>query len=184
MSCEMSCEMYKFRDVVTREHHLTIKDLKNLNPGDELDVLIWDGNYEEYWIWDNAESEKPYDPREFYKSNRCKITYLHNLKWNIDIPNVGVIEHPIHLNLKPFIKETFCTWDSIEDDGKIHITSEYLPRGMDGIPKEWKAKHINWTDFPEETRIGWRGPIMLWEKLDSMPKVHYKQGFYGNSDEE
>jgi hypothetical protein len=35
-----------------------------------------------------------------------------------------------------------------------------------------KILELHWTNFPETTRVGWRGPIMLWKKLENMPDVY------------
>ena len=156
--------------------HLTIADVKNMKVGDQIEVVLWDGNFEEYWIWDNAKNEEAYDPKEFFKKNRNRFTYTGDMKWIMKDPENDV--HPIHLHLSDFIKETNWTWSAIEDDGFIHITSERIIDGekipKEKIPSEWKAKHIYWTEFPDSTRVGWRGPVMLWDKLSDLPQVYLK----------
>jgi len=172
-----SLEMYHFVHA-TKDQHLTLADIKHLNVGDALDVVIWDGNWEEYWAWEKAENLKPYSPEEFFTKNRHKLVYRGNLTWDIHFRFGEVIEHPVHLNTEHL--QTYCRWCAVDEkDGKIHITSEYLPRGQDKIPICWRAKHIHWTKFPETTRVGWRGPIMLWEKLKNCPQVYLQNGYYG-----
>jgi hypothetical protein len=155
-----------------KQYHLTIKDIKEMNIGDTFDVIIWDGNYDEYWIWTNAIDKKLYDPEIFYEQNKHTITYLGNMKWNIHFNFGEIIEHPVHLDTRE-LKDTYAKWAAIEDDGSIHITSEYLPQGVDMIPDGWKAKHIHWTEFPETTRVGWRGYVMKWNDIKDMPQVYY-----------
>jgi len=158
---------------LSKPYHLKINDIKKLRPGDELDVVIWDRNFEEYHIWENCKSEKLYDSKEFFKENRHKITYQGYIKWDIHFPYGETIQHPVHLNTSGL--ETNWEWYAIsQQDGYVNITNEILKSG-EIIPKHWKSKRIHWTEFPETTRVGWRGPIMLWEDLDKMPNVYYKK---------
>jgi hypothetical protein len=32
---------------------------------------------------------------------------------------------------------------------------------------------LKWNQLPPETRIGWRGPAILWEKLDRCPPIFW-----------
>jgi hypothetical protein len=41
-------------------------------------VIIWDANFEEYWIWDKANENKNYNPKHFFASNHHKIKYIGN----------------------------------------------------------------------------------------------------------
>jgi hypothetical protein len=169
-------ELYDFIEK-SKPEHLTIKDVKQLKVGNTIDVVMWDRNFEEYWIWNNGKYGILYDPETFFVANHNKITYLGNMEWNIHFRS-GDVTCPIHLDVSNL--ETYWRWVEInEKDGMIHITNEILNKG-EKIPDAWKPKHIHWTDFPETTRVGWRGSIMLWEKLKTMPKVYFVKDFYGN----
>lgn len=61
-------------------YSLTVGDIKKLNVGDSLDVIIWDPNFEENHIWDNCESNKGYDAKEFFQDSHCKLTVKSNLE--------------------------------------------------------------------------------------------------------
>jgi len=151
--------------------HLTLGDVKDLQVGDELDVVIWDRNFEEYWIWNKAVENQPYDPWKFFKANRHKVTYRGNMSWNIHFNFGEIILHPIHLNTENL--ETNWKWCAIDEtDGKIHIKTEIVKDGEE-IPEHWEEKHMHWTEFPDSTRVGWRGPMMFWKELENMPKVKY-----------
>lgn len=52
-------EIYEFIENC-KDKHLTLGDVEKLNVGDALDVVIWDRNFEEYWIWDNVKRGKNY----------------------------------------------------------------------------------------------------------------------------
>lgn len=173
-----STEMYQFiKD--SCQQHLTIEDVMKLEVGDELDVVIWDGNFEEYWIWTNAESSVAYNPEEFFRCNHHQLTYLGDMTWDIHFSFGETTTHPIHLDVSQL--ETNYTWYPIDEtDGKIHITNEIVNEGEEK-PSHWKPKHLHWTEFPKTTRVGWRGPIMLWDKLTDhkLGLVHNKKGHYG-----
>ena len=172
-------QMYKFINNCQADH-LTIADVKKLQPGDTLDVVIWDRNFEESWIWDNAENLKHYDPEIFFKNNRHQLTYCGDMDWKIKFNFGETIYHTIHLNVSHL--DTYWTWVAIDEkDGYIHITDESVRNGHK-IPEHWKPKHIHWSEFPETTRAGWRGPIMLWSKLKDMPQVYNEEGVYDDSD--
>jgi hypothetical protein len=161
-------EMYKFIKESSSEH-LTIADVKKLKPGDKLDVVIWDRNFEEHWIWDEAESEKLYNAEKFFKYNRANITYLGHMRWELHL-NYGDFKHPIHLDISNL--ETKRTWVTIDEkDGCVHLTNEIVKQGC--VPT-----HLHWSEFHETTRVGWRGPIMLWDKLKDMSQVYNKNGCY------
>lgn len=147
---------------------MTIEDILKWEIGHEADVVLWDRNFEEYWIWSNAEKEKLYDPKEFFRANRCKLTYKGNMVWDIHFDFGKTIEHPVHLDVTAL--PTNWTWVAIEEDGYVRITTESVNRKI--TPRR-KAIHMHWTEFSPETRVGWRGPIMLWEKLDSLDKVYH-----------
>ncbi len=163
--------MYPYINSCTSSH-LTIEDVMNWEVGHEADVVIWDRNFEEYWIWDNAEEEKLYDPKEFFRKNRHKLTYKGNMVWDIHFIFNETFEHQVHLDVAGL--PTNWTWCVLDDDGTINITSERLKEGEE-IPPERKPICMHWTEFPTSTRVGWRGPIMLWDDLDKYGKVYYKK---------
>ncbi len=163
----MAQEMYQYIES-KRPQHLTIADVKGLNPGDQLDVVIWDRNFEEYWIWsspqeEGAKNERAYDAQEFFKKNHHRLVYRGDMKWDIHFQFGEVFEHPVHVDTSKL--ETNWSWCAIADDGCIHITNEMVYVGEE-IPGHWKPKHMHWKEFADETRVGWRGPIMLWKDVD------------------
>lgn len=93
------------------------------------------------------------------------------MKWDIYFSYGETFLHPVHLDVSNL--KTNWTWAEInEKDGMIHITREIIKTG-EKIPTGWIPTHKHWTDFPETTRVGWRGSIMLWKHLSDLPKVFY-----------
>lgn len=149
--------------------HLTLADVLKLKKGDCLDVVIWDRNYEEYWMWNHAVPMQPYRPFEFYRANRHKLHYLGDYKWNIEFPFGETHPHPIHLWTGDL--QTKYVWFALENN-YIDTTAEMYPSFS--IPSDWEPvlKHVS--EFSPSTRVGWRGPIMLWKKLEKMSDVFYR----------
>lgn len=156
--------------------HLTLGDVKKLNVGDQLDVVIWDRNFEDYWIYGQAEKGRNYNPQDFFKYNHCKIIYQGNMEWDIDF-SFAVYRHCIELDTSSL--NIRWGWMPIEN-GNIE-TDEWIPSGNETIDS--KDKDLHWTTFPDTTRVGWRGPIMLWDKLKNMSQV-YSASFSSSSESE
>lgn len=179
MALQQPIEMYEFIDKFTKDKHLTIGDLLSMKNGDTREVVIWDRNFSEKWIFDYAINLKHYKPEEFFLKNKHKIVYKGDMTWDIHFNDGFMSNHPVHLDVTSL--DTFYHWVPLdENDGKIHITDEILPVGVDAIPAHWKAKHIHWKDFANTTRVGFRGPIMLWKDLKDMPMVYYHDTYSTN----
>lgn len=171
-------EMYEFIHK-SKPYHLTINDIKTLKPNSTLDVIIWDRNFEEPWIWSNAKKMQPYDPHIFFAENHHTLTYLGNMKWDLHFNFLTEEEkkcknkfvHPVHIDVSNL--PTNWTWVDIPDDGIINITRDIIGTGEKLGPN--KNKPMHWSEFPGSTRVGWRGPIMLWEHMKKMPQVYYDE---------
>lgn len=149
--------------------HLTLADINKLSVGDILDVVIWDRNYEEYWMWTKAVPVQLYSPEEFYKQNRHQLKYLGDYQWDITYPFGETHTHPLHL----WVGNLRTTWEWYElQDGWINVRQEYLA-SKQKIPIHWSPIHKHISEFEPATRVGWRGPIMLWSKLADKGKVFY-----------
>lgn len=168
--------MYKYIREASRDKHLTIADIKNLEVGEEFDCVLWDRNFEEYGIWNKVESEKLYKATKFFESNRVRIKYLGDMKWLLKM-DCGEFLHMIHI-----------------DTSKLHDKWKWMPLDSDQIlrlesncsrcSKNSKSKKgIKWKNLPTNTRVGWRGPMMLWKHLESAPKIYYEEGYYGSETE-
>ena len=151
-----------------KTNYLTLEDISKYNEGDVLDVVIWDCNWEEYDWWENIKPGK-YTPEDFFQGNKHRIIIgaPDKLSWTIDF-NFGKQIEPFHFNVEEYSKQnkmgTYRGWVELSDDGYIDIDSEIVKTGKK-IPKSWKAWHEHHSKFPKTTYVGWRGPIMLWDKL-------------------
>ena len=89
-------EMHDFINHI-KDKHLTIGDVKKMNVNDEFEVVIWDGNYQEYWIWGNAVNGKHYEPEEFFTKNKWKVIDKGNMEWDLHDSEGEIFRHPVHL---------------------------------------------------------------------------------------
>lgn len=153
----------------TRSKHLTLGDLKKWKKGETKDVIIWDRNFEEYGIWGGLKEEKTYKPAKFFKGNHHKIKYNGDFTWDITFEFGGTITHPVHLDIK---KEGTGWWWSPLDGEYIVLDTSYS-NGKITKKKKKKVVKKHHSEYRDDTRIGWRGPMMLWEHVESGEPVHY-----------
>ena len=130
-----------------RLYHLCIRDLEKFKPGDVIDVAIFDRNMEEYGMWDDIRPDTPLKAKEFFRFNHHQIRIIDNNNW-ILIMDGEEFDFPLHYNLKK--------------DGTIRIKNEIINSG-EQIPHGRKKFKINVSDLHPLTRVGWRGPVMLWK---------------------
>lgn len=161
-----SLEVYHFIEEC-KKFHLTKNDVEKLRPGDKIDVVIWDGNFEEYWIWEQPPGES-YLPEVFFSENRHQIVYLGDQTWTIEFNFGENINHPLHLYVESL------GWRSL-GNGKKHDCGVPNSGPYSWIIFEPEETKKHYDEFPPETRVGWRGPIMLWENLLKIKyKVHHE----------
>lgn len=145
-------EVYQGREMYAlinelRPRHLTIGDLKKLDVGDELDVVMWDYNFEEKSIWSNP-SDTPYPAEEFFSANRVKVKWCGNSKWEIMFYEDLRVIHDIEIALSDYI------WTSLYSNLDPNFVLE---------------------DLPDDIRVGWRGPMMLWKNLKNVGQIFYER---------
>lgn len=170
-------------------NHLTLGYYRKMSPGDVLDVVIWDRNFEEYGIWPDStkipyefKENTPYKATDLFGNNRAKILITNESiiatspceekvwcerefsprkTWRITYYDGESEDLSLELNLgdwpEMFNIEGDC-WYPINDQGDIILND----------------KKVNIADFPENVRIGYRGPIMLWKNIQSAPPLYWK----------
>lgn len=141
----------------TKKQHLTIFDLEKWKINETKTVAIFDRNFEEYFIWDDLSKYKIYKPRYFFKANKCKVTYRGNMVWSID--NFGDDECGRPVELDTAILNNGYKW--------MPVINNYVRCS--------KKPGYSCSFFPNNTRIGWRGPMMLWTDLVNGPDVYYAE---------
>jgi len=164
-------ECFDWYDMACDKFALKISDITKLQPGDKMDVLVLDRN-----VWDialNKKINKPgvsYNSEIFFQQNSG--TYVHNK----DLSG----------------KMVFC-WDDDEDEDENNFNHnfefdiEYKPNKWyplkNGVLPDkdpsgfcefpWQTEQ-HWTNFPVDTKIGYRGPMIPWSKLKEMSNIYWK----------
>jgi hypothetical protein len=148
-------DVYEFIDSCIDEH-LTLGDVKDLATGAQLDVVVWDRNFDDGWIYTSSERGRHYTPEEFFETNRRTLTIVgHPMAWEIEFPS-GTHQH--HMEL--CIDDEGNKWRPIRCDGSVMGADDSENNGM-------------WADWDDDTRVGWRGPMMLWDRLAGKADVTY-----------
>lgn len=152
---------------------LTIGDLKKWKIGTTKNVIIFDCNFEEYLIWNLTPNEK-YDTKYFFQANKHKITYLGDLNWMIHYNFGNSFEHRVEVNIEKY--DNGCHWMPFDCNKKyitldhIHIKNRHVQ-----LPKN-KQKLIHFSELDDNTKIGWRGPIMLSTNFAKIKnRVYYEE---------
>lgn len=153
----------------SRPYHLTIKDILELPVGKKIYIFTLDRNYMDLscdLIYNPI--NKPILPSQFFKRG-----YF----WTF-------------VKKEPGIQGEFI-WIRDESGRHGEFDIEYQPGEWyclkdDRLPaKDWQGifdfkdkggKH--YADFPLETRLGWRGPMLLVEDMDKCPKVIWEGTYF------
>ena len=157
------------------DYALKIEDILKLKPGDQIKVLCMDRN-----VYDAALQEdirgKSLSPQKFFESNWA--IYIHEK----DLKGALLFEFEIEDDNLDLVDMT----DICQSDFEFHVEYEtkhscwyplengYLPasdpQGFSNF--SWNEKK-HWSEFPLDTKVGYRGPMILWSNLDKMPNVIY-----------
>ena len=143
----------------TRDKCLTIKDVECLRPGQKLKVVTLDRNVYDIAFHCN-EPGKLHDAKHFYRENVATYTHKSDLKGKIKMDDVGKMDFEFDIE---WAKDE---WYPLTD-GKL---PEKDPQNFSDFPNNML---LDWKDYPKDTRIGYRGAMILLDKMDEMPKVYY-----------
>lgn len=149
-----------------RKECLTIRDIKKLKPGDKLTILCMDRNLEDP-IWQTIKSNTIMSPTRFFQRNVATYVHEKDLHGTITFHFGGLSDHSKSEN-------STMDFDFELEYRKDHwypTKDGYFP-AKDGYPK-LKYPKTHWTKFPPKTKVGWRGPMLLWEKVKTQPKVYW-----------
>lgn len=143
--------------------HLRIEDIEKWEPGKTYEVAMFHRNYDDYIVNANVELDKYMYPEELCLPVKEKIIYLGDMeiqkrahpyiterriyKFELDVSNIN----------------SRWVWYPLNKDNKVVI------QGHPDLPPE---SSWDFEAFPKDTRVGWRGPMMLWEDLKHLPQIY------------
>jgi len=153
-------EMYDIVNKLPKKFYIVKKDLKAMK-NKSIKVVLFDRNFEEYGIWNDFDKYKLYEPKKFFKKNTASIKYIGGNTWNIKYSGGNQVCHYIEVNTVDIkSKRNDTTWAPIDDKGDVCCINS--------------LKKVNFKDLPSNTRIGWRGPMILWSVIVNFDKKVYQ----------
>ncbi len=173
---EVSFEMYEWiKDC--RPYHLTLGDVLKWKKGEKVDVCMLDGNFEEYGdIWNGIEPGKVLPATTFFAKNKATLTYKGAYVWDIAYNYGETIEHPIHFWISGLVNNENTSGNTIRRSWWVPLDVEKgsisIKTLEDGVPFPRKIR-IQCQELPKSTKVGWRGPMILWKHLSILSKVHW-----------
>jgi len=150
---------------------LTVGDVKKLKKGDRIRFLSMHRNLCDL-AYCRSEPVTAVAPAQvFFSEIGAGVTYTHETGvvgrclWDWDKKGKHVDDDFV-LEIE-FAPER---WYPLERDGSLPAANE--PDGCGGFHwEDLPSTRTHWTDYPDETKLGWRGPMLPWERLDAQPWI-------------
>jgi hypothetical protein len=147
--------------------HLTIADIKRLSVGDNLKAVIWDMHWlkESEYIYrrtDTLKHDKSCDAYKLFDGFGTPVIYHGEMKWS----SYFFQDEELYLDVSSL--KTKHDWYQLRN-GQINIKEcDRLDDPDTRLPCETGNIDMHWTEFPDDTRVGYNGPMMLYDKLADM----------------
>ena len=138
---------------------ITIKDVKNMENNEKNKFLCICRNF--YDFMPEVKKEEALEASELFKNN-YKIYYIHDCdlkgkKYNKEKEKYDDFEF--------HIEYTKDYWYPLKD-GKLPLKD---PQGIYNLSPVKK----NWSEYDDNTKVGWRGPILNWKYVETFDKKIY-----------
>ena len=150
---------------------LTIKDVNGFKPGERILFLSMHRNLA--CAANDGVSDKPRKAEKFFKRNRDSVIYIHEegmrgrLIWPWD---ENKEERPFEFDIQ--YNDKGC-WTPLENGA--------IGKWTDGTPPDYSSmfegyiENKRWSEFPDDTCVGWRGPMLRWDLLKNQPAIFCNQ---------
>ena len=134
---------------------------------------MFDRNFEEMCsIWNNEslKENSSYPSKKLFSGCKSKLTYKGNYEWDIHYNYGETIRHKIEICAKSL--NTNWDWIPLNENNEIVIDNDILIEGLPKLPHK-NQTIISIDKFPDLTRVGWRGPMILWKYIESFPDTYF-----------
>jgi hypothetical protein len=149
-----------------KPYWITIRDIVALKPRQKVKFLCFDRNYDELYNQRKIPLKpgKLYTPQYFFRNNYImEYTHDHDLSgYRVFKDMEGSDAFEFDIEYKP------GHWYPLEN-GSLPTVD---PQGLVNFGKN-AGKH--YMQFPPDTHVGWRGPMIRWSDLKYMPKVYFTE---------
>ena len=151
--------MLNLYDWLDQAEYLTIKDIEKMKYGECKKLLCINKNF--YDLLPNK-IKTPISIEELFGFSDVVCTYTHsdNLKGHLQwyFPSIEMKNFEFHIECIP--------------NFFFRLSDGYLPDfNVPGV-FDFKDFKTYWKDYPKETRLGWREPMIDWEKVKKYPKIN------------
>lgn len=154
-------DMSEFMDYI-RPMSLTIKDIESLKPKQSIKVLVLDRNFDEFCCKEETnKSSTHYKPEHFFRENTATYVHAQNMKGKLTFHGIDYTR-----DFEFDVEYDKDCWYPLEDGCLPKEDEQKLAPFSFPEPKPY-------TDFPTTTRVGWRGPMILWEKVKELPDIYW-----------
>lgn len=145
-----------------KQKFLTVSDIGRLKKGDTIKVLVLDRNLYDIVLEIN-DSNALYNACEFFRYNSA--TYVHEKGLQ------GKITY--HFNNEDLTNDPFEFDVEFAEGNWYPLKNGYLPAEDEQGCFKLLGRKTKWDEFPLDTHIGWRGPMMFWEDVKKMPDIYW-----------
>ncbi len=159
--------------------YLKIGDIKSLKKGDKLHLLCLDRNV--YDLADSSQNKNSRMAEDFFKNN-YQLIYTHSQDLEGYVEWIGISESDSdsdsdsdNESLNKTNLVTNFTFDLNYMEGcwyplKNGRLPDRDPQGFATINSETEKL---WSNYPDNTFIGWRGPMINFKDLANSPNLYY-----------
>jgi len=141
---------------------LTISDLKQLKPGDRLEILPLDRNVGDTVDSAGIKPNKLQAAATFFEPNKAIYEHKEGLQGKLTLLSEGIVLDPFEFHVEINRSDN---WFPLQD-GSLPAKD---PQGFIKL----LGKKTHWTALDPKTHVGYRGPMIAWPALRTSPKVFW-----------
>jgi hypothetical protein len=148
-----------------RSRYITIATVSRMKKGQTIKMLSLNRN-----IGDETDGFPEYElytPAHFFRFSAVTYTHDHGVTGTIKFHWQGKDEDPYPFTFEIEYKPE--SWFPLDKD-------DNLPSSGDQGFSPLLGKKIHYTKFPRKTPLGYRGPMIPWSTLSTLPKVYLSMG--------
>lgn len=137
--------------------HITIEFIKNMNEGEEIDMLCIDRNFYDDLPMTSSDAETFFRKKTLLRVTKGLRGINATCHWlkpgNGGGRDITDWHTTFHIEYRP------NRWYPLTED---HRLPQSDPQGLANFGNR---SGLHWSRFPETTRLGWRGPMIPYEKV-------------------